>query len=191
MTMTNLIPALLAALLCAGPASAQVSEFAANEVRAAAVKDRLHGVQVTLKDGSEGAKKHSVAVTEAFKGTDDWAPAAESYFLRKKDLVARAAKLEARLDAAISRNAPERAEDVTAALDPVVKLADVLRSDYEFYMKLPKLAEGPQRLAAQASMRLLAQTGDYPLSLAYFLDKTPTRPPFAPLPPGVMSIRHK
>jgi hypothetical protein len=40
-------------------------------------------------------------------------------------------------------------------------------------------------------MRLLAQTGDYPVSLAYFLDKTPHRPPFAPLPPGVMAIRHR
>lgn len=191
MTMNNLFPALLAALLCAGPASAQVSDFAANEMRAAAVKDRLHGIQVTLKDGSDGARKHSLAVTEAFKGTTDWATAAETYYMRKKDLVSRSSKLEAKLDAAISRNAPERADDVTSALDPVVKLAEVLRSDYEFYMKLPKLAEGPQRQAAQAAMRLLGQTGDYPLALAYFLDKTPTRPPFAPLPPGVMSIRHK
>lgn len=182
---------MLAALLCAAPASAQISAFAANEVRAAAVKDRLRGVQTTLKDGSEGAKKHSLAVAEAFKGTDDWAPAAEAYYSRKKELVARAAKLEVRLDVVVSRNAPERADDVTAALDPMVKLADVLRSDYEFYMKLPKLAQGPQRQAAQAAMRLLASTGDYPLSLAYFLDKTPTRPPFAPLPPGVMNIRHK
>jgi len=180
-----------AALLSASSVCAQISPFAANEMRAAGVKDRLHGVQINLKDGSTGAKNLSIAVTEAFKGTDDWAPAAEAFYARKKDLTARAAKLEARLDAAIARNAPERADDVTASLDPVIKSADTLRSDYEFYMGLPRLAMGPQRQAAQAAMRLIGQTGDYPLSLAYFLDKTPSRPPFAPLPPGVMSIRHK
>lgn len=191
MGMTTTFTALVATMLLATSASAQVSEFAANEMRAAAIKDRLHGIQVTLKDGSEGAKKLSVAVTEAFQGTEDWAPAAESYYLRKKDLAARAAKLETMLDAAVARNTPEKAAESAAALEPVFKSAETLRSDYEFYMKLPKLAGTLQRPAAQAAMRLLAQTGDYPLSLAFFLDKTPTRPPFAPLPPGVMSIRHK
>jgi hypothetical protein len=180
-----------ALLACAAPAFAQVSVFAANEVRAASVKDRLRLVKATLKDGSEGARRHSTAITEAFKDTADWAPATEAYYARKIDLVARAAALEAKLDASIARNAPERAEDAAKELDALCKFGDVLRSDYEFYMKLPGLADGPQRQAAQAAMRLLGQTGDYPVSFAYFLDKTPNRPPFAPLPPGVMSIRHK
>lgn len=172
-------------------ARAQVSLFAANEVRVAGAKDRLRAVRLTLTDGTEGARKHSTAITEAFKETDDWAPAVEAYYARKSDLVKRAAALDAKLDAVIVRNSPERAEDTTKALDALVKVADTLRSDYEFYMKLPRLAEGPQRRAAQAAMRLLAQTGDYPVSLAYFLDRTPHRPPFAPLPPGVMAIRHR
>ena len=181
----------LALLAAASPCFAETSSFAANEVRSASAKDRLRGIRTTLKDGSDGAKRHSAAVTAAFKGTPDWAVATEAFYARKTDLVARAEALEARIDAAIGRNAPERAEDVTKALEDVFKYEAVLRSDYEFYMKLPKLAVGEQRRAAQAAMRLLAQTGDYPVSLAYFLDKTPNRPPFAPLPPGVMSIRHQ
>lgn len=181
----------LALLACASEGYAQVSVFAANEVRAASVKDRLRLIKATLKDGSEGARRHSTAITAAFKDTGDWATATEAYYARKVDLAARAAALEAKLDAAIARNAPERAEDAAKELDALFKFGDVLRSDYEFYMKLPGLADGPQRHAAQAAMRLLGQTGDYPVSLAYFLDKTPNRPPFAPLPPGVMAIRHQ
>jgi len=181
----------LALLSCTSPAFAQISDFAANEVRAAGVKDRLHAVSFTLKDGSDGARKLSATITDAFKGTDDWAPATEAYYARRTELAARAAKLEGKLDAVISRNVPERSDDVTEALGAIVKSADGLRSDYEFYMKLPRLADGPQRQAAQAAMRLLGQTGDYPVAFAYFLSKTPNRPPFAPLPPGVMSIRHK
>lgn len=173
------------------PGRAEISVFAANEVRSASLKDRLRRVRTALKDGTEGARRHSAAITEAFKGTDDWAPATESYYARKGDLVARAAALEVKLDAMIARNAPERSDEVTKALDDAHKTGDVLRSDYEFYMKLPKLADGPQRPAAQAAMRLLAQTGNYPVALAYYLDKTPNRPPFAPLPPGAMPIRHQ
>ncbi len=180
-----------AASLAGVPARAQVSVFAANEVRVAGVKDRLRAVKTTLKDGSDGAKRHSTAITDAFKETDDWAAAVEAYYARKADLVARATALDAKLDAVITRNSPERADEVTKELDALAKFSDTLRSDYEFYMKLPKLADGPQRAAAQAAMRLLGSTGDYPVALAYFLDKTPHRPPFAPLPPGVMAIRHK
>jgi hypothetical protein len=185
--------ALLAFVLlgAAAPAFAQVSIFAANEVRAASLKDRLRIVKMTLKDGTEAARRHSTAITEAFKDTEDWAPATEAYYARKTDLVARAAALDGQLDVVIAKNAPERADETTKALDEVVKKGDVLRSDYEFYMMLPRLAAGPQRRAAQAAMRLLGHTGDYPVSLAYFLDKTPHRPPFAPLPPGVMAIRHR
>lgn len=173
------------------PGFSQVSVFAANEIRAAGVKDHLWSIKATLKDGTEGTRRHSAAITDAFKETDDWAPSTEAYYARKSGLVERAAALEARLDAVISRNSPERAEDATRALDEICKKDAVLRSDYEFYMKLPRLADGPQRRAAQAAMRLLAQTGDYPVSFAYFLSKTPNRPPFAPLPPGVMAIRHR
>lgn len=173
------------------PCFSQVSVFAANEVRAASVKDRLRGIKAALTDGTEGTRRLSAAITDAFKETADWAPATEAFYARKSDLAARAAALEAKLDASIARNAPERAEDAAKELDALCKFGDVLRSDYEFYMKLPKLADGPQRQAAQAAMRLLGQTGDYPVSLAFFLDKTPNRPPFAPLPPGVMAIRHK
>jgi hypothetical protein len=175
----------------ASPGFGEVSQFAANEVRAAREKDRLRDISTTLKSGGEGARRLSLAVTEAFRNTEDWAPAAETFFARKNELAARAAVLETQLDAAIARNAPERKEAVTKALDQVCRTANVLYSDYEFYMRLPKLAAGPQRQAAQAAMRLLGQTGDYPVSLAYFLDKTPRRPPFAPLPPGVMHIRHR
>jgi hypothetical protein len=175
----------------ATPAFAQASIFSSNELRAVSVRDRLQNVTTTLRDGSAGARRHSEAVSAAFKGTRDWAPAAETYYARKGDLVARANALEAKLDAAIARNSSEHTEDVTKALDSLSKFVDVLRSDFEFYMKLPTLADGPQRRAAQSAMRLLGQTGDYPVSLAYFLDKTPNRAPYEPLPPGVMSIRHK
>lgn len=189
--LTSKILLCLPLLCAAAPGSAQVSGFAANEARALSAKDGLRGIRTTLKEGSPGALRHSAAISAAFKDTDYWAPAVETYYALKTDLVARAAALEAKLDAAIARNAPERAKDTTKALDELGKKVDVLRSDYEFYMKLPRLAAGPQRRAAQAAMCLLAQTGDYPVTLAYFLDKTPHRPPFSPLPPGVMSIRHR
>lgn len=183
--------ALLMALLgCAAPASAEISAFAANEVRSAGVKDRLRLVKATLKDGGDGAKKLSIAITEAYKETADWAKATEAYYARKGDLAARAAALETKFDKVIGRNTPEGAEETSMALDLICKHEATLRSDYEFYTRLPKLAaDPPQRHAAQAAMRLLAQTGDYPVSLAYFLDKTPNRAPFAPLPPGVMAIK--
>lgn len=184
---------LLAALLACARASLaeEASVFAANEMRAAGVKDRLRHVKATLKDGGDGARALSEAVTSAFSDASDWAVATEAYYARKGDLAARAAALEARFDAVIARNTPEKADDTAKGLDEVCKLESTLRSDFEFYMKLPKLAEGPQRRAAQAAMRLLGKTGDYPVSLAYFLDKTPNRPPFAPLPPGVMAIKHE
>lgn len=173
------------------PAAAQVSIFASNEVRAASVKDRLRTVRTTLKDGSQPAKLLSLAISDAFRETRDWAPATEEYYARKNDLAARAAVLDAKIDAVMARNSSERAEETTNALEEVCRPADVLRSDYEFYMKLPLLAAEGQRSAAQAAMRLLGRTGNYPVSLAYFLDKTPRRPPFAPLPAGVMAIRHR
>lgn len=189
--MTKRLILLLALCACAAPSFAQVSVFASNELRAAGLKDGLRHVIATLTDGGDGARAHSAAVTEAFKGVPDWAPATEAFYARKGDLAARAAALDAKVDAVIARNSPERADETAKALEEVSRKEAVLRSDFEFYMKLPKLAGGPQRSAAQAAMRLLGQTGDYPVSLAYFLDKTPDRPPFAPLPPGVMSIRHR
>ncbi len=190
MAHRTLALALLGSILVGLPARAQISVFATNELRVAGAKDRLRGMKTSLKDGTEDAKRHSSAITDAFKETDDWAPAVEAYYARKGALAARASALDAKLDAAIARNAPERAEEVSKELDALVKIADTLRSDYEFYMKLPRLAEGPHRHAAQAAMRLLAQTGDYPVAFAFYLNKTPHRPPFAPLPPGVMAIRH-
>lgn len=185
----------LALILAAAavPGRAEVSAFAANEVLSAGVKDRLRLIRSTLKDGTDGARRHSAAVTAAFKGAADWAAATEAYYARKTDLLARAEALDARFDALIARNAPERAEETAKRLEEAGKHESVLRSDFEFYMKLPKLADAPepQRQAAQAAMRLLGATGDYPVALAYFLDKTPNREPFAPLPPGVMSIRHQ
>jgi hypothetical protein len=178
----------LAAAPCS-PAFGQVSAFAANEVRAASLKDRLRVVTGTLEEGTEGVRRHSRAVTDALEDADDWAPAVEAYYARRRELVARAAALGSRLDDAIARDSSD--EDMTKTLDELLKKGDVLRSDYEFYMALPRLAAGPRRKAAQAAMRLLGHTGDYPVSLAFFLDKTAHRPPFAPLPPGVMAIRHR
>ena len=188
------ITTLAVAILILGaavPAPCATSPFAGNEVGAASVKDRLRSIRTTLKDGSEGARRLSTAIADAFKDTGDWAPATEAYYARKNELATRATALEEELDAVIAGNSPERSEAVNKSLDKVAKKDAVLRSDYEFYMKLPKLAAGPHRRAAQAAMRLLAQTNDYPVSLAFFLDKTPNRAPFAPLPPGVMSIRHR
>lgn len=178
---------LLVLLACAAPCAAVEASFSANELRGASMKDRLHGIETTLKDGSEGARRHSLSVTEAFRGTDDWAAATETYYSRKGELLARAAKLEKALEAVVARNSPEDAESVEKALDEIYKKGDVLRSDYELYLKLPALAAGPQRPAAQAAMRLLGQTGDYRVSLAYLVNRTPTRPPFAALPPAVIS----
>lgn len=180
-----------AALASATPARAEVTMFTSNEMRAAGIKDRLRGVQASLKEGTPAAKRHSTAVTAAFKGTDDWAPAAEAFYARGADLIGRAAALETQVNEALLRNTPQRAAAVATTLDDIDKTARVLRSDHEFYVGLPRLAAGPQRAASQAAMRLLAQTGDYAVTLAYFLDKTPGRPPFAPLPPGVMAIRHR
>jgi hypothetical protein len=174
----SMITAAVLALLAVLPAAAEISPFAANEVRVASVKDRLRGVSASLKDGTEGAKRHGAAVSEAFRDADDWAPAVEAYYARKRDLLARASALDETVDAEIVRNEPEREAQVTKALDALVRRADALRADYEFYMRLPKLAEGPHRRAAQAAMRLLAQTGDYPVTHAYYLDKIPRRRPF-------------
>jgi hypothetical protein len=178
-----------ALLGAAVPARAQVSIFASNEVRAAAVKDRLREVKLTLEDGTDGARRLSVAITLAFKGEDDWAPVTEDFYARKRDLVARSAELERKLIAAIAQNSPERADDARKALEEIAAASDVLRSDFEFYMKLPQLANGPERRAALSAMRLLAQTGKYPLTLAYYLDKTPHRAPFAPMAPGATAVR--
>jgi hypothetical protein len=184
--------ALLSALLigAAAPGFGQgPSVFAGNEVRAAGMKDRLRDIKTSLKDGSEGARRLTAAITDAFKGADDWAPAVEDYYARKSGLAARAEALESKLDAALGLNSSDRSEESAKALDAVGGAADVLRADYEFYMKLPRLAEGPQRHAAQAAMRLLAATGDYPVALAFFIERTPRRPPFAPMAPGVTAIR--
>lgn len=171
---------------------AQVSAFGANEVRSASVKDHLNLVKAALRDGSESARRHSTAITSIFRYTPDWAPAAEAYYARRTDLIARAAALEARLDSAIARNSQERANETAKELDAICNTDATLRSDFELYMKLPYLGSGPvQRRAAQAAMRLLAQTGSYPVTLAYYLDRTPNRVPFAPLPPGIMAIRHQ
>jgi len=171
------------------PARAQVSVFADNEVRAASVKDRLREVKVTLTEGTDGARRLTASVSQAFQGESDWATATEDFYSRKTDLLKRAADLDRGLTAALALNTPERAEDARKAIEAVSAKSDVLRGDFELYMKLPRLAAGPERRAAQSAMRLLSQTGKYPLTLAYFLDKTPGRPPFAPLSPSVTAVR--
>jgi hypothetical protein len=181
--------ALAVMALSGSPARAQVSVFANNELRAASVKDRLREVKLTLGEGTDGARRLSAAVAQAFKGETDWAPATEDFYARKADLLGRADELERRLLAALAQNAPERADDVRKALDGLAAQSDVLRSDFQFYVRLPQLADGPERRAALSAMRLLAQTGKYPLTLAYYLDKTPQRAPFAPLPPGATTVR--
>lgn len=170
----------------AGAAHGQASLFSVNELRTATAKDRLRAVRRELKDGSEGGKRHSAAVTAAFKGEADWAPATESYYSRKNDLVKRALALETEVDAAVKGNSPEKAPEVSEKLDEVLKRCDALRTDYEFYMALPRLAKGKEGPSARATMRLLSQTGDYHIALAYYLDKDPKRKPFDPLQPGVM-----
>ncbi|HXT00313.1 MAG TPA: hypothetical protein VN915_06535 [Elusimicrobiota bacterium] len=184
-----LASAMTLSLLAAAPARAQVSLFADNEVRAASVKDRLREVRMTLAEGSDGARRLTSAVSQAFRGETDWAAATEDFYARKTDLLKRAAELDRALAAALSQNSPERADDVRKTVEDVAAKSDVLRGDFEFYMKLPRLAGGPERRAALSAMRLLAQTGKYPLTLAYYLDKTPQRPPFAPLSPGATAVR--
>lgn len=181
----------MALLVSPFAARAEVPLFTANEMRAARMKDQLRAVQTEFKDGTPPALRHSRAVAAAFKDAEEWAPDAETYYGRKNGLVERAAALEAQLEAAVVRNTPERAGEVARSLDGIDKKARVLRSDHEFYVGLPRLAAGPQRKAAQAAMRLLGQTGDYVVALAFFLDKTPQRAPFAPLAPGAMYIRHR
>jgi hypothetical protein len=184
-----LLASLAALAPLAVPARAQVSVFASNEVRAAAVKDRLREVKTTLNEGTDGARKLSLAVAQAFKGEADWANATEDFYGRKGDLLARADELERKLLAALAQNSPERADDARKAIDGIAAKADVLNSDFQFYLRLPQLAGGAERKAALSAMRLLSQTGKYPLTLAYYLDKTPHRPPFAPLPPGATTVR--
>lgn len=182
--------ALLAGLaVAAAPARAQVSVFADNEVRAASVKDRLREIKVTLTEGTDGARKLTGAVTRAFQGEADWASATEDFYARKTDLLKRAAELDRALSAALAQNSPERADDARKAVDEVSAECDVLRGDFEFYMRLPRLAAGPDRPAALSAMRLLAQTGKYPLTLAYYESKTPARAPFSPLSPGALAVR--
>lgn len=179
--------AVLASL--AAPARAQVSVFAENEVRAASVKDRLREVKVTLTEGTDGARKLTAAVSQAFRGETDWAGATEDFYARKTDLLKRGAELDRALSSVLTQNSPERAEDVRKAIEGVSAKSDVLRADFEFYMRLPRLAAGSDRQAALSAMRLLSQTGKYPLTLAYYLNKTPGRAPFAPLSPGVTAVR--
>jgi len=175
--------------LPAVPARAQVSLFADNEVRAASVKDGLRELKVTLTEGTDGARRLTASVSEAFKGETDWAAATEDFYARKTDLLKRGADLDRALSAALAQNAPERAEDARKTIEDIAAKADVLRGDFEFYMKLPRLAGGSDRPAALSAMRLLSQTGKYPLTLAYFLNKTPGRAPFAPLSPAATAVR--
>lgn len=166
-----------------------ISVFSSNEVRAEALKDRLRTYRTALKDGGEPARKLSADVAEAFKGTSDWATSTEAYYARKNGLLKRAAAVEARVDETISGNSPESAAAVSKTLDAVTKTADLLRSDFEFYEKLPRLAATDQRPAALAAMRVLGQTGDFPAALAYFQQKAPDRAPYAAMPAEAAASR--
>lgn len=184
--------AALALLLVGGgldAVRAQATAFTANEVRATTVKDQLRELRATLKDQNERGKKLTAATSEAFRETPDWGRAVESYYGLRKDLMARAADVESRIDKAMAANSTSQAEKVRDQTAEVLRQAELLRSDYELYARLPALAAGPQRKAAQASMRLLTQTGKYPMALAYYLDKSTDRRPFAPLTPPLTLVR--
>lgn len=185
----NALRPLLAAALLAAPAAAQTTMFTANEVRATAVKDRLREMRGTLKDGTPRGKALSAAVTAVFKGEDDWGPAVENYYALRKELLERAATVEARLDKAMTANTMEGAEGARDKAAAPLKDADILRSDYELYVGLPARAYGTDRKAALAAMRLLSQSGKYPMALAYFLSKAKDRRPFSPLTPASALVR--
>lgn len=170
-------------------ARAQSTIFTANEVRATKAKDYLRDIRATLKDGTEAGRKLTARTSDAFNDTPDWAKATENYYSLRRQLIARSGAIEARLDKNMAANTSLEAEKVRDLTDDLIKEAELLRSDYEFYVRLPALAAGPQRKAAQASMRLLSQTGKYPLALAYYLDKATDRRPFSPLSAPLTLVR--
>lgn len=178
----------LAALLCP-PAPAQEPVFTSNEVRAAKLRDRLREARAAVADDTDAGKALTARTTEAFRGTDDWTKASESYYGLRRGLRARAAALEKELDAAMALNTSEQAEKAAKGVDAAAKKADVLLSDWEFYVRLPELADGPQRQVAQAAMRLLVQTKDYPMALAFYRSRTSDRRPFGPLSPPATAVR--
>jgi hypothetical protein len=173
-----------ALLLCAAAAAA--SPFSQNEIRVAAVKDELRVVRTTLRRGSENRKAFGAAVSRAFDGEPSQAKDAEDYDTLAAELEERAHAIERRLDAAISRNTPENAENVAEATDALVKVARTLRSDFEMYTRLPGRALTEERPAALATMRFLSQTGSFPMALAYYRSRLPERKPFNPLPAGYL-----
>jgi hypothetical protein len=167
---------------------ASASIFGQTEMRAATVRDHLRSVRLTLREPSAANRALTARTVDAFKGEADWAAAAEAYYALRPALVSRAASLEARLDAALASNTLEN-DQSGKAMERVQKEAEALRSDYELYLRLPLMAQGPQRAQAQATMRLLSQTGQYPVALAFLDSRMPNRMPFAPLPPAAITIR--
>lgn len=172
------------ALVAPAPAAAQSSIFTANEIRAADMKDHLRRIRETFKDGSAPNRKITAQITQALSGSDDWRKTAEAYYALSRGLVARAAALESQLDSRMAANTTDEADKVRRATEDILKKCEVLRSDYEFYSRLPVLATGPDGKVAQAAMRLLAQTGEYPVALAYYLNRARDAGPFAPLSPA-------
>jgi hypothetical protein len=177
-------------LSVAAPGYSQDSMFGSNEARAAAMKDHFREMRTTLQTESAANRLLTIQTKDAFRNTADWAPAAEAYYALRRALLARSNVLEAKLDAVMASNTSEKADAVNSAIEPLYKKADVLRTDYEFYVRLPVLAAGPQREAAQASMRLLSQTEEYPIAFAYFLSKTSLPKPFSPMPAALMPFHH-
>jgi hypothetical protein len=152
----------------AAPAFAQLSVWGDNEIRGAKVKDRIRAVQAGLKAESDYGRRLSALIGEAFQGTRDGSAAAEAYFARRGDLLARAEELDAELDRALAGNMPEQEDHAKAVMEAIRRKVDALRDDCDFFVHLPAAASGQDRKNSQAAMRLLSETGVYELVREYF-----------------------
>lgn len=177
---------LLLGALFAGSWPASASQFTVNETRAAALRDELRAIRAAFKPGGDTRRRLAARVVEAFRGEEDWGKASEAYDLAGNALADRAAALERRLDGAMAKNTPENSEKVMLDCDAVFEAGRTLRSDFEFYVRLPGFRGEKEQAAARATMRLLTQTGSYLMALSYFDSRLPGRPPFLPLPPGLL-----
>jgi len=161
---------LFVALACA-PSTSLAQNFSRAEIRAATVRDTVKKIRFELAD-AEFNKRLASQTQAAFRMSPDEVLAADSYTRRKSDLLARADALDFELDRALSDNNFGGEEKALRATEEARKKGEVLRADFEFYVRLPSLATKRAGQPARAAMRLLAQTGEFTVARTYLLDQT-------------------
>ncbi|MBI3548228.1 MAG: hypothetical protein HY078_04150 [Elusimicrobia bacterium] len=150
------------------PARAQLSAWSKSEIRAAGLRNRIKSVKDILREGSPASRRLHAQMTVAFKSASDRAAAINAYAARKHDLLARADALELELEKTLMTVTPDREEQAAAATEALRRKGETLRADFDLYVALPAAAIGTRGDLAQAAMRMLSQTGQYPVVRTYY-----------------------